>query len=118
MFERLRRTIQNLLGSPEGGPCDCHSCRYDRYGLDLVTLEGGERLWTHPRTSCKALPCTIHALTDHPMRAFPQHWRADRRIMERICPHGIGHPDPDEWAIREGLDDGRHGCDGCCRVPA
>ena len=34
--------------------------------------------------------------------------------MERICDHGIGHPDPDEFRIRNGEDDGIHGCDGCC----
>lgn len=67
----------------------------------------------HPSTSCAGAYCTIHNRSDHPMRAFPQHWRDDRGIMERICPHGVGHPDPDspfaplsvEWI---------HGCDGCC----
>jgi hypothetical protein len=34
--------------------------------------------------------------------------------MERICPHGVGHPDPDEYAIASGGDAGVHGCDGCC----
>ena len=69
---------------------------------------------THTRSVCKGQPCTIHRRTKHSMRSFPQNWRSDRRIMERICPHGIGHPDPDEWAIRVGRDDGVHGCDGCC----
>lgn len=30
-------------------------------------------------------------------------------MMERMCPHGIGHPDPDEITL-----DVVHGCDGCC----
>lgn len=31
--------------------------------------------------------------------------------MERICPHGVGHPDPDcMYAKRDTV----HGCDGCC----
>jgi hypothetical protein len=34
--------------------------------------------------------------------------------MERICEHGIGHPDPDDRRIRTGEDMGDHGCDGCC----
>jgi hypothetical protein len=38
--------------------------------------------------------------------------------MERICSHGVGHPDPDDIAFKfeNGLDDamGVHGCDGCC----
>jgi hypothetical protein len=35
-----------------------------------------------------------------------------------VCPHGIGHPDPDsmEWLGRIGVaDDGVHECDGCCQ---
>jgi len=34
--------------------------------------------------------------------------------MMRVCTHGIGHPDPDEYRIVQGLDEGIHGCDGCC----
>ena len=30
---------------------------------------------------------------------------------ERVCPHGIGHPDPD----RPHHGGGVHGCDGCCK---
>lgn len=46
--------------------------------------------------------------------------------MERICPHGIGHPDPDDIAFKRnrprfGEDmakaDSIHGCDGCCQGP-
>jgi hypothetical protein len=50
------------------------------------------------------------------MRSFPQEWRTDRAIMERICPHGVGHPDPDEYKIRgkNGKYELVHGCDGCC----
>jgi hypothetical protein len=33
--------------------------------------------------------------------------------MERICPHGIGHPDPDDPAFKNPIE-GVHGCDGCC----
>jgi hypothetical protein len=83
-------------------------------------LEGGERIIAHKASACRqdktkkvSRPCPIHGRTDHAMRAFPQHWRDDRGIMERICPHGIGHPDPDDSG-----DDGVHGCDGCCRPPA
>lgn len=74
------------------------------------------RLSTHAPAVCVGEPCTIHNRSDHSMRTFPQHWRSDREIMERICPHGIGHPDPDDFRIRTGFDPGVHGCDGCCRV--
>ena len=50
-------------------------------------------------------------MTNHSMRGFPQLWREDRRIMERICPHGVGHPDPDDVLNQDRV----HGCDGCCR---
>jgi hypothetical protein len=43
------------------------------------------------------------------MRSWPQHWRGDRGIIERVCDHGIGHPDPDD-RNRDKI----HGCDGCC----
>jgi hypothetical protein len=48
------------------------------------------------------------------MRAFPQLWRGDKNMMERICSHGIGHPDPDEINLDKN-GRGIHGCDGCCR---
>lgn len=74
-------------------------------------------LRVHPKAVCAGDWCTIHNPSPHHMREFRQLWRADRRIMERICPHGIGHPDPDDMAIRTGKDRGVHGCDGCCRDP-
>lgn len=63
----------------------------------------------HDQGKCKGEYCTIHDMSDHHMRSFPQHWRGDRYMMERICPHGVGHPDPDDPT-----DDTVHGCDGCC----
>ena len=69
----------------------------------------------HEESVCRGDFCTLHNRSDHKMRAFPQHWRADRGIMERICEHGVGHPDPDEYQVRMGFDKGTHGCDFCCR---
>jgi hypothetical protein len=34
--------------------------------------------------------------------------------MERICPHGVGHPDPDDVFATDTV----HGCDGCCTPPS
>jgi hypothetical protein len=75
----------------------------------------------HPESPTCALGCPIHSPSQHLMRSWPTHWREDRRLMERICPHGVGHPDPDHltylartrgrhFAEMESL----HGCDGCC----
>ncbi len=70
-------------------------------------------LHCHDDLSCRGDYCTLHNRSDHAMRSFPQHWRDDRSLMERICPHGVGHPDPDEiYLDRNGR--GIHGCDGCC----
>jgi hypothetical protein len=54
------------------------------------------------------------------MRDWPLNWRADTGVMERICEHGVGHPDPDHLDYARSLDATRaegqaiHGCDGCC----
>ncbi|MDH3424255.1 MAG: hypothetical protein OEN00_14780 [Gemmatimonadota bacterium] len=87
-----------------------------------VTLVGGERIIAHPASVCAGEICCIHNPSDHHMVEWPQHWRSDAGKMERLCPHGIGHPDPDEieWLIK--ADPQRadqlviHGCDGCCGV--
>lgn len=71
----------------------------------------------HSHLECLDRPCVIHNRTDHHMRSWPIHWRSDRSIFERICPHGIGHPDPDQfdyWRNRDAMFKATHGCDGCC----
>ena len=71
----------------------------------------------HAERDCEP-PCPFHAPSDHPMTHWPISIRADRgNLVERICKHGVGHPDPDSVAYlqRHGSrDDGTHGCDGCC----
>lgn len=86
--------------------------------MERVQLENSEEvIYTHPEFSCNGKFCTIHKRSDHSMRSFPQHWRSDRSIMERICEHGIGHPDPDEYKLlgKDGQYEAVHGCDGCCQ---
>lgn len=87
-----------------------------------VTGTGQRIEGVHPRSAdCDRHGCAIHNPTDHPLRDWPTNWRADMRTMERICEHGIGHPDPDDLAYRRRTAgvaatrmDGVHGCDGCC----
>lgn len=68
-------------------------------------------LITHSADKCSGEYCTIHNRSNHSMRYFPQSWRTDwGGFMERICLHGIGHPDPDDINFNI-----RHGCDGCCK---
>jgi hypothetical protein len=82
----------------------------------------GQKLKVHDEIKCKLRHCVIHNPSNHHMRDWPTHWRHDLQIMERICEHGIGHPDPDSLAYRKSLDPkdtslGVHGCDGCCVPP-
>jgi hypothetical protein len=71
----------------------------------------------HPEQRCAGRACVIHQPSAHHMRSWPLHWRDDRGIFERICPHHIGHPDPDQdayWRETGRTAAGVHGCDGCC----
>jgi hypothetical protein len=64
----------------------------------------------HSMSDCAGEFCTIHKPSKHSMLGFPQLWRTDAGFMERVCPHGVGHPDPDDV-----YSQGRaHACDGCC----
>lgn len=84
---------------------------------ELFFIDTGQLVKSHGLSVCVP-PCAIHSPSEHHMRTWPLHWRADRGIMERVCSHGIGHPDPDDIKIRMRNGDGIHGCDGCCRPPA
>lgn len=77
--------------------------------MALVNLHGIEK--------CRGRTCIVHNRTGHHMRSWPLCWRNDRGIFERSCPHGIGHPDPDQFAYWKeigAMAEAVHGCDGCC----
>ena len=94
-----------------------------KYPFELESDENGER-WrlagneiishVHLRYNCQGTVCPLHNPSDHHMRSFKMHYRHDRGIFERICKHGVGHIDPDDYRTTVGLDKGLHGCDGCC----
>lgn len=81
----------------------------------------GRQFYVHKRTvDCDIDGCAIHNPSYHPMHDRPQYMRADKGfLIERICKHGIGHPDPDSASFmsKNGYGTGIwiHGCDGCCR---
>ena len=93
-----------------------------------------KRLVVHDRSACRGEKCCLHNPTRNGMHAWPLCVRLDRGspiggvLTERICPHGVGHPDVDSIAYFERVLKGkyagwgntvsdlkRHGCDGCCR---
>lgn len=82
--------------------------------MRLVQLEGGQRIYAHLKEDCQTKYCPVHNPSNHHMREWPQNFRHDIYRMERLCPHGVGHPDPDDINT-----DTVHGCDGCClsKVP-
>lgn len=89
--------------------------------MSYWSLKGGETIGqVHEPTKCYPHPCCVHNPSDHHMAGWRQHWRSDAAKMERICPHGIGHPDPDHVAYLLRIGAGSwtdlvHGCDGCCQ---
>lgn len=78
---------------------------------------GPTLLNVHGPKECAGEVCCIHNPTNHHMIAWRQNWRGDKGMMERLCPHGVGHPDPDDLRVRTTPGVGVHGCDGCCRPP-
>jgi hypothetical protein len=86
-------------------------------GWEFNQLENSDIVfWTHPASQCMGEYCTIHKRSNHSMRSLPQSFRWDRGLMERICTHGVGHPDPDDIKLlgEHGWAEEVHGCDGCC----
>lgn len=133
--EPEQREIFTLYITGEGGRV-IHTAEVGREEFDslvgdadesrtYVTGTGQKIVNTHDPALCEGRACVIHNPSAHYMADFPTHWREDRGIMERICPHGVGHPDPDDMAfIRSTRGDdaasteGVHGCDGCCTPKA
>jgi hypothetical protein len=68
---------------------------------------------------CYEHGCVVHdpSYTIQNDEGWPFNWREDRGFMERLCSHGVGHPDIDaaNYLARRGLEfQNVHGCDGCC----
>ena len=69
----------------------------------------------HTRWKCVLDWCCLHRPSEHGTRALPMLFRG--ATVDRLCTHGVEHPDPDahaylEFVGSEGYD--THGCDGCC----
>ena len=86
---------------------------------DMIPVPVERLVNVHPREACAGEHCCIHNPSVHSLSDAPMQWRQDRRLMERVCVHGVGHPDPDDVAYQNRVNpDGGveiHGCCGCCR---
>lgn len=63
-------------------------------------------------------PCPIHnSQSTHPLQAAPLYWNPNRAIIERVCSHGVHHPDYDSamyyYSVNQ-TNENVHMCDGCC----
>jgi hypothetical protein len=86
---------------------------------NIFTLPNGQILYNiHSAKECTGKYCVIHNPSNHHMKDWPLIWREDRGIFERICPCGVGHPDPDalkhEVEYEEDTSARIHGCCGHC----
>lgn len=96
-------------------------------GLNRYLAAGGR---VHTKEQCKATRkmgapkgCVLHRPTLHKLTGRPQVLRSST-LIEDICEHGVGHPNPDSVAYLDWRDTGSttsrmstwgtHGCDGCC----
>lgn len=91
------------------------------YAEPMFGAQVGEvQLRIHGPDDCLNEFCTFHNPSNHPLKEAPINFRGDTGVVERICEHGIGHPDPDHIAWRKGTGNlnglSVHGCDGCCRA--
>ena len=70
---------------------------------------------THNPKLCKGRGCAIHNHpSDHPLKEAPLNWREDRGILERICKHGVCHPDLDAALYLASIGKGVENVHGCC----
>ena len=82
----------------------------------VIAIGNGLLTRVHHPDLCEGTACWVHTPSIHHMTGWPIHWREDKATAERICAHGVGHPDPDDASshARAGRDVSNHGCDGCC----
>jgi len=79
---------------------------------DRIFLEWSENIFlvnTHSKERCRGENCTIHNRSENALRGWPQHYRSDRGIMERISPWGVGCPDLDDPCHKSEYG-ATHGC--------
>lgn len=89
-------------------------CAEPTFGMQVGQID----LRIHDASRCEGQHCPFHNPSEHKMKFWEMNVRLDNKaLVERMCRHGVGHPDPDSLAYFEskGISYmGVHGCDGCC----
>lgn len=90
-------------------------------GETYTTDSGQLMLDVHANSpECQEHGCPIHNPSDRAVAIGTTHYNTERQRMDRVCEHGLAHPDPDsqDWRERHfGDRDDEHDCDGCCAHP-
>lgn len=84
--------------------------------LEPITLESGQVLHAHAAKQCVGEYCALHNPMPGPWDQWPRLWRQDRHLLERVCPHGVGHPAVEQlewWKFLNQEYMWIHGCCGC-----
>ncbi len=93
------------------------------FGGNFTDDFGQVVMGVHAPALCEGRHCVIHNPSDHPLRGMKLAWRQAGPFdikpshFERICEHGVGHPDPDTVAYHNSIGElgmDVHGRDGCC----
>jgi hypothetical protein len=101
----------------------CRNCdeRYDPEALQCPNCQAPVGWIIHDPAHCKGERCIWHNPTpQHSMSHLPFILR-DSGLVERACPCGVGHPDPDsvDFMLRTTGEEhwGVHGCcrESCCQ---
>lgn len=74
--------------------------------------------FVHSQMACAYRHCAIHGTASiHPLSMEPLIWDDDYQTVQRLCAHGIKHPDKDNVDYFEeigGFPYVHNQCDGCC----
>lgn len=130
--------VSSVALSHEEG-CTCNTCKAasgNRHALAAVlnslshpSLQMDSFLnpdgvkWTiHGKEGCNGKPCAFHNPTNHHMNSWPLDLNKEKNLLfERVCKHGVRHPDPDSYNYLSSLEPSKsaelmnHDCDNCCK---
>lgn len=69
----------------------------------------------HSPQDCYGEHCVFHNPSDHHMITWHANWNPILKIVVRVCPHRIEHPDPDTPLPYQ--NHGHGWTCGCCKSP-